>query len=145
MVELLEPLPGWTKVALGIISTIGPLFTLAAAVIAGVIAWRALKQKEQADRHAEWWKRTQWAVEKVCAGDVTEATVAMDVLMNIEDAGLTTDQDLELLHSITDVILERIQEDQFQEDVTELPSEDQRRGGPLSWLASIAVRGRDAS
>lgn len=135
MADLLSSLPPWLQLGLAVVWALGPVFTLGAAALAAWIAWRSLQQRQRADRHAEWWRRIQWAVEKAMAGDVTEATVAVDVLSAAHGSGLTTDEDLDLLHSITDVILDRVTRDQFEDPGGDIGSKHPGRNWRwLKWL-----------
>ena len=58
----------------------GPLAVLLGALVAGVIGWRTLKQKAEADNRAEWWKRIQWALDAVYSGERKRGTIGLKVL-----------------------------------------------------------------
>ena len=58
-----------------ILAALGPLAVLLGALAAGVIGWRTLRQKAEADNRAEWWKRTRWALDAVHSGDRKRSTV----------------------------------------------------------------------
>lgn len=93
MAELLEPLPAWLKVTLGVISTAGPLFTLLAALIAGGIAIMAYKQRKRADNQAEWWRRAQWALDHAADEDVEKGRIGLRALEYLLKSSLTTQED----------------------------------------------------
>ncbi|GAA1874414.1 hypothetical protein GCM10009715_21410 [Paeniglutamicibacter psychrophenolicus] len=44
-------------------------FTAGATLIIAFVAWRALKQKQAADRKADWWSRTQYALDQLVSGN----------------------------------------------------------------------------
>lgn len=104
---------GWT-----IVASMAPVAALIAAVIAGLIGWRNLKQqqralresvksnakslsqKRQADARSEWWKRTQWALEAAASDDprmYAYGTGMLDLLAQSELAG---PKDKELLDAV---------------------------------------------
>lgn len=106
------PSSGWD-----ILAALGPLAVLLGAIIAAVIGWETLKQrraadakalaqKRRADDRSEWWRRTQWALDR--AVDATPATkalglAALEVLARSE---LAHQEELELFDiawkSVTD-------------------------------------------
>ena len=63
-----------------ILTALGPLAVLISALIAGIIGYNTLKQKAVADNRAEWWKRTQWALDAVYSGDKKQAAVGLLLL-----------------------------------------------------------------
>ncbi|EMY32489.1 hypothetical protein D477_019873 [Arthrobacter crystallopoietes BAB-32] len=84
---------GWWEV----VDAFGPLATLLAAVIAGSIAWRALKQRSLADRRAEWWGRAQWALESALSDDPARRETGLGVLGILATSSLATDEEIEIL------------------------------------------------
>lgn len=83
-----------------ILSALGPLVTLLAAYLVYRSAKKTLKQKQEADDRAEWWRRTQWALESAASKDekLNAAGTAMIPLMNTSK--LISDEDKDLLDTI---------------------------------------------
>lgn len=83
-----------------ILGSLGPLIALLAAYLVYVSARNTLTQKQQADDRAEWWRRTQWALESAASKDekLNAAGTAMIPLMN--QSKLVSDEDRDLLDTI---------------------------------------------
>lgn len=71
-----------------VLAAVGPLAVILGAVVAGVIGWRILKQKAEADNRAGWWKRTQWALDNVYSGDKKCGTIGLKVLKVLGESEL---------------------------------------------------------
>lgn len=82
-----------------IVAALGPLAVLLGAVIAGVIGWRTLRQKAGADNRAEWWRRTQWALDAVYSGDKKRGTVGLKVLKVLAESELAGKGELAVLEA----------------------------------------------
>lgn len=82
------------------VAAFAPLSTLAAAVIAGWIAWRTLAQRREADRRDQWWQRTQWAIDLAMERDFSRAVVGLITLRHLADSDLCTAEDYEMLDKI---------------------------------------------
>lgn len=82
------------------VAAFAPLSTLAAAVIAGWIAWRTLAQRREADRRDQWWLRTQWAIDLAMERDFSRAVVGLITLRHLADSDLCTAEDYEMLDKI---------------------------------------------
>jgi hypothetical protein len=74
-----------------VLAALGPLAILFGALLAAVISWRtlrqrtaaddlALAQKREADSRAEWWKRTQWAIDSSLSSDPDRARVGLGLM-----------------------------------------------------------------
>ena len=85
-----------------IVAALGPLAVLLGALIAGVIGWRTLKQKAEADNRAEWWKRTQWALDAVYSGDKKRGTIGLKVLKVLGESELAGDGELAVLEAASE-------------------------------------------
>jgi hypothetical protein len=85
----------WWQIA----TALGPLAVLLGAIIAGVIGWRTLRQKAGADNRAEWWKRTQWALDAVYSGDKKRGTVGLKVLKVLAESELAGKEELAVLEA----------------------------------------------
>ena len=90
-----------------ILAALGPLAVLLGALIAGVIGWRTLKQKAEADNRAEWWKRTQWALDAVYSGDKKRGTIGLKVLKVLGESELAGEGELAVLEAASERPLDR--------------------------------------
>ncbi|WP_369047290.1 hypothetical protein [Sinomonas sp. P10A9] len=73
--------------------------TLTAAGIAARVAIRTLRQRDLADRKAEWWRRTQWAFDTVHADSASRRELALDVLDVLAESDLPTLEEVLLLET----------------------------------------------
>ncbi|MDQ0075780.1 hypothetical protein [Arthrobacter oryzae] len=91
-----------------IVAALGPLAVLAGAVLAAFIGWRTLRQKAvadaqaltqrtRADDRAEWWKRTQWALDKALEADADAKALGLASLAVLARSDLAREEELELL------------------------------------------------
>ncbi|GAB3284483.1 hypothetical protein GCM10027449_28550 [Sinomonas notoginsengisoli] len=91
------PEPQWWEV----VSALAPLGTLAAAVVAAVIGLGTLRQRSYADRRAEFWRRTEWALEASVSPDPQLAAMGTMVLASLAKSDLiASDEELELLDAV---------------------------------------------
>jgi hypothetical protein len=91
-----------------IVAALGPLAVLAGAILAAFIGWRTLRQKAVADAQAltqktrsddraEWWKRTQWALDKALEADEDAKALGLASLAVLARSDLARGEELELL------------------------------------------------
>lgn len=85
-----------------ILAALGPLAVLLGALVAGVIGWRTLRQKAEADNRAEWWKRTQWALDAVYSGDKKRGTIGLKVLSVLGESDLAGAGELAVLEAASE-------------------------------------------
>ncbi|MCU1548876.1 MAG: hypothetical protein JWO29_1827 [Arthrobacter sp.] len=96
--------PEWWQ----IVAALGPLAVLLGAVLAALLGWRtlrqrtradarALDQKTEADNRAEWWKRTQWALDKALDRDEDAKALGLATLAVLTRSELARQEELELL------------------------------------------------
>ncbi|MDQ0822463.1 hypothetical protein QFZ79_000200 [Arthrobacter sp. V4I6] len=90
-----------------ILAALGPLAVLLGAVVAAYVGWRTLKQKAEADNRAEWWKRTQWALDAVYSGDKKRGTIGLKVLKVLGESELAGDGELAVLEAASEKPLDR--------------------------------------
>ena len=95
--------PEWWQV----LAALGPLAVLLGALLAGIIGWRTLQQKAEADNRAEWWRRTQWALDAVYSGDKKRATIGLKVLKVLGESELAGDGELAVLEAASDKALDQ--------------------------------------
>jgi hypothetical protein len=65
-------------------------------------------QKRFADRRDAWWNRTQWALERIIAGqedDDTQAAIGFVVLNGLQASRLATKEERDMLEAVADVAL----------------------------------------
>jgi hypothetical protein len=91
-----------------ILGALGPLAVLLGAALAALIGWGtlrqrtaadalALAQKREADDRAEWWKRTQWALDQAVDEDADSKTLGLAALAVLAHSELARREELELL------------------------------------------------
>lgn len=108
-----EPADWWV-----ILAGLGPLAVLVAALLAFYINWRtlkqrtladktaldqkreadalALRQKTEADSRAEWWRRTQWALDRALDPDEGTKALGLATLEVLARSELARNEELEL-------------------------------------------------
>ena len=101
-----------------ILAGLGPLAVLTAALLAFYINWRTLKQRTAADKtaldqkreadalalqqktesdsRAEWWRRTQWALDRALDGDEGTKALGLATLEVLARSELARNEELEL-------------------------------------------------
>jgi hypothetical protein len=85
-----------------VVAALGPLAVLLGAIVAGVIGWRTLRQKAEADNRAEWWRRTQWALDAVYSGDKKRGTIGLKVLKVLGESPLAGSGELAVLEAASE-------------------------------------------
>lgn len=85
----------------------GPILVLLGALVAARIAWKALEQrtkadalaleqKRDADGRSEWWRRTQWALDRSLDSDKNTKALGIDTLEVLAKSKLAQEEELEL-------------------------------------------------
>lgn len=97
----------WWEIAAGL----SPLAILIAAVIAGVIALLTLRQRQVADDRSEWWRRTQWALDKATSLNVDEKILGMDTLAVLADSELARDAERRLFDAAWESVLSPVDDE----------------------------------
>ncbi|MFI7481615.1 hypothetical protein ACH9EU_04275 [Kocuria sp. M1R5S2] len=105
-------LPMWLEVLRALGTGLGPVLLFVSAVIAAVIAWKTYKQREEADRQhkeaderAEWWRRTQWAIDHASAEDEEKAIIGVEALTLLSKSPLAADEDRVMLETLFEEII----------------------------------------
>lgn len=120
-----------------ILAGLGPLAVLIAALLAFYINWRTLKQrtaadktaldqkreadaralmqKTEADSRAEWWRRTQWALDRALDGDEGTKALGLATLEVLARSELARTEELELF----DIAWKSVSGDENGEDLGE--------------------------
>lgn len=101
---------GW----LHTLSLVGPIATGMAALVALTVGLFTLRQRQEADRRDQWWKRAQWALDLVLepSEDEGKATVGFAVLERLADSDLARKEELLILEAAWQVWLFPSPEDQ---------------------------------
>lgn len=89
--------PHWWE----IVSALAPVGTLAAAVVAAIVGLSTIRQRSYSDRRAEFWRRTEWALEASVSPDPQLAVMGTMVLASLAKSDLiASDEELELLDAV---------------------------------------------
>lgn len=117
MVEA-SALPLWAEM----VRALTPAGAFIVASAAAFIAWRShVRQKEAderqklADRRAEFWRRMVWAIEQVADRNIFTANMGMTVLTSLAESDLARDEDMELLLGISELAIERVTQQDYDE------------------------------
>ena len=81
---------------------------LIVSVIALVGTSATIIQKRFADRRDAWWGRTQWALERIIAGqddDDRQCTIGLVILIALQASHLATDEERKMLDEVADALL----------------------------------------
>ncbi len=84
------PAQAWVTLVVGIVATVGVLVT-----------WR---QKNDADRRSEWWRRTAWAFERSFSDNDLEAGLGWKVLRTLDGSKLVTRSDSAVLQVVAEYV-----------------------------------------
>jgi hypothetical protein len=80
-----------------IVAALAPVAVLIAAAVGAFMAWQTLRQKAIADDRAEWWKRTQWALDSALDEDEDTRALGLAALEVLASSELARNEELELL------------------------------------------------
>lgn len=80
------PAQAWVTLAVGLFAAIGVL-----------VSWR---QKVDADRRAEWWRRISWSFDQILSGDDNRESFGWVTLERLKDSKLATTEDKNLFQSL---------------------------------------------
>lgn len=100
-------LPEWVQWA----GALGPAATLVAAVLAAVLALVTLRQRRRSDDKAEWWRRTQWALEQALGLEEERHAVGAAMLKLLSMSELAKPEDLDLHRAAWDALLQDVPDD----------------------------------
>lgn len=107
---------GWARstVALGhdllaLVESFAPYSTALVALVAGVIAWVNYRHRRIADNRAEWWRRTQYAIDLTCTDDdKIGRNTGMRLLTHLLKDRSATQADAELLEDTVDALVDEV-------------------------------------
>jgi hypothetical protein len=92
--------------ALQVISSLGPIATATAAIVALVVGTITIHQRTWADRREHWWKRAQWSLELVMSNDPLEQRVGVNALNYLSKSELTKQDEALMLSAAIDAFME---------------------------------------
>lgn len=78
---------------------LAPLATLVVAVVALFVGLRTVRQRDLADRRAQWWERFRWATELARSDDEVEQDLGLEALELLVSSRLAGPEELELLEA----------------------------------------------
>lgn len=107
VVEIAASDPRWWEV----VGALAPFAVLLAAALATVSAFATLRQRATADRaaleqrrraddRAEWWRRTQWAIDAATSLDPIRQEAGVEALLQLSYSELATEEDRLILDAI---------------------------------------------
>lgn len=107
VVDLVSDGPSWWEV----VGALAPFAVLLAAVLATLTAFATLRQRAAADRatldqrrraddRAEWWRRTQWAIDAATSLDPVRQEAGVEALLQLSYSELATEEDRLILDAI---------------------------------------------
>ncbi len=99
------------------LSQLGPVATGVAALVALAVGLVTVRQRREADRRDQWWKRAQWALDLVLSPSESEprAAVGFAVLERLAMSDLARREELLVLEAAWQVWLFPVPEDQVRE------------------------------
>lgn len=107
VVDIVSDGPQWWE----IIGALAPFAVLLAAGLATLMAFVTLRQRATADRlaleqkrrsddRAEWWRRTQWAIDAATSLDPIRQEAGVEALLQLSYSDLATEEDRLILDAI---------------------------------------------
>ena len=89
--------PQWWQ----IVSSFAPVGTFATAVVAAFVGLWTLRQRAQADRRAEFWRRTEWALAATVSPDPQMQAIGTELLATLARSELVaSDEELMFLDAV---------------------------------------------
>jgi hypothetical protein len=89
------------------LESLGPLATLLVASVALFVGLRTVRQRDRADRRAQWWKRAQWATDLTLSDDPHRRELGYTALEVLAGSSLAGPEELDLLDVALTVELSR--------------------------------------
>lgn len=93
------------------LTAIGSMGTVAAAVVAAAVGLRTLRQRARADERDQWWRRVEWALARILdsrnQGDVAAGLSMLEVLLSDPE---TDAQDARMLEAAWAPLLDTVGE-----------------------------------
>lgn len=89
IINTMTVLPGWVQY----VEALGPLLALVAGLTAAGIAHRTYRHRRRHDRKEEWWRRTQWALDRATSGDQLVRVLGVGILELQAESRLADEED----------------------------------------------------
>jgi hypothetical protein len=119
----------WIWMSLQNLSTVAPLGTLLAVLVAYFSYRGTIEQKTEADNRNAWWSRVQWAIDAALSDDEQRRATGMAAIEQMQDSELATEADQSLLAAMANAIVdETLEELETDEDARELVVESESIG-----------------
>ena len=84
-----------------ILAAFAPVGTFAAAVVAAIVGLNTIRQRSYSDRRAEFWRRTEWALEASVSPDAQLQAMGTMVLASLAKSDLiASEEELRLLDAV---------------------------------------------
>ncbi len=80
-----------------VLAALSPLAILIAGVAAAVVGLLTLRQRSRADARAQWWSRTQWALDSALSHDRKQAEMGLRVMKVLAASELARSEEIEIL------------------------------------------------
>jgi hypothetical protein len=115
----------WIWVFLQNLSSIAPLGTLLAVLVAYFSYRGTIRQKTLADNRNAWWSRVQWAIDAALSDDEQRRATGMAAIEEMQDSELATVADQALLAAMANAIVdETLEELETDDEPPELVAEN---------------------
>lgn len=107
----------WIWASLQNLSSIAPLGTLLAVVVAYFSYRGTIRQKTLADNRNAWWNRVQWAIDAALSDDEQRRATGMAAIEQMQDSELATIPDQAFLAAMANAIVDEALEELEAGDV----------------------------
>lgn len=115
----------WIWLSLKNLSSVAPLGTLLAVVVAYFSYRGTIRQKTLADNRNAWWNRVQWAIDAALSDDEQRRATGMAAIEEMQDSELATAADQALLAAMANAIVdETLEELETEEESPDLVVEN---------------------
>lgn len=98
-------LPYWMEVVRAIGPAVGSLLIFATAATAAIVAWKTYRQRKEADERAEWWRRTQWAIDYASDHDLEKGRIGLRTLRFLMSSDLASPEDKSMVKDVLAVTI----------------------------------------
>jgi hypothetical protein len=120
-------LPYWMEVVRAIGPAAGSLLVFLTAAIAAIVAWKTYRQRKAADERAEWWRRTQWAIDYASDHDLEKGRIGLRTLRFLMSSDLASPEDKSMVKDVLAVTIAAHQSRTYNGSTDQRPAEPRRR------------------
>jgi hypothetical protein len=137
-------LPTWVQWVSALGGVVGPCLTFIGAAIAATVAYRAYQQRKEDDQRAEWWRRTQWALDYAADDDTGRGRIGLSALNYLSESELATDSDRDFMAEVLEDLIEVVVARDIESNMPEEPlySRLLRSETWVSWVKAPLARVR---